>query len=667
MDTGKIERAAVRAVEEYIDKSNKLVPYIDRNDRTPIWDGFIYMYNDKKINNNNFFARVPLQVKGTTVKRGNYYRIERKYIEGYKIERGTAFFMVQKKDNVPMVLYALLSSKDINSLLSQPTESIKIKLKEVPKNHLEFEKELFEFATKRNSEKVDNPAPEEVKALMEGFEKMKVHLGEVEDKDARYDLESLLIAINELKNDGTVGWRDKFIYYSRKALDLAIKNLKNHDFTMLQFGLGKYLHDQKQYHLVEDYYLKSLGKLRKLAEVSSEPSSKSNVAIALNNLGNLYFDIKLFEEAGQEYHEALDIRRELAKTNRDTYIIDVAKTVNNLAVLHKNLNRYEEAEREYQEALEYYRELAKNKYEAHIGDVAMTLNNLAVLHKKLTRYKEAEKEYQEALKYYRVLAQSNHETDLTNVATTLNNLAILHKCLAYYKEAEQEYQESLTIYRKLAKTNHDAYIEYVARILSNLATLHVDLTRYDEAEQEYRDALEIRRELAATNRDAYIGCVASTLNNLAVLHKKFTRNEEAEQEYQEALKIYRELAATNHDAYIEHVARTLNNLAVLHKKLARYKEAEQEYQEALEIRRELVEMNHDVYSANVANTRYNLALLLQKDDKRLGEARDAATEALGIYKELAKRYPQTWNSYVEDTQRLLEELQTPNPSSSTKV
>ena len=37
MNTNKIERAAVRVVEEYIDKCPKLEPYITSNDKTPIW------------------------------------------------------------------------------------------------------------------------------------------------------------------------------------------------------------------------------------------------------------------------------------------------------------------------------------------------------------------------------------------------------------------------------------------------------------------------------------------------------------------------------------------------------------------------------------------------------------------------------------------------------
>ena len=43
MDKDRIERAAIRAVEDYIDHCPKLVPNILSNDKTPIWDGEIYV------------------------------------------------------------------------------------------------------------------------------------------------------------------------------------------------------------------------------------------------------------------------------------------------------------------------------------------------------------------------------------------------------------------------------------------------------------------------------------------------------------------------------------------------------------------------------------------------------------------------------------------------
>ena len=608
-NTNKIEKAAVRAVEEYLDECPMLESFINTNDKTPIWDGDIYVYINDNHKNENFFARVPLQVKGTTIVDGNPFRIDRKYLEGYKAERGTAFFMVKKNKYSAKVFYALLSLKVIDILLQTTTKTIKIPLQEAPTDPLVFEQELYTFATNRNNEKIESSSPNEIHVLVEEFEDVREYLEEIEDTKIRYDLESLLDSIKNLRNDGSVGWRDKFIYYSQKALDLATNNINGRDFEYLQFNLGKYLNEQKQYRLAEKQYVDSLKKYRKNVE---EPTTTNVYNLAINML--------------------------------------------NMANLHRNLNHFDDAEREYKKVLKAFVELANHNRDAYIGDVAMTLNNLAILHDDLYRYDESEWEYKAALKIRRELALTNRDAHIGNVAQILNNLAALHFKFDCFDEAEKEWEEALKIYRELAENNHDAYIGDVAQILNNLAALHFQFDRFDEAEEEYKEALKIRRELAKNNRDAYIGDVAQTLNNLAILYQNSNRYEEAKIDYMEALDIYQELAEANHDAYIGLVAQTLNNLALLHTELSHYNEAEKEYEEALNIEMELAKTNRDVYVGEVAKTLESIARLQAVSDRK-DEAKKTAEEALGIYKELAEACPQIWNRYVEKTERLLNSLE----------
>ena len=155
MNTNKIERAAVRVVEEYIDKCPKLEPYITSNDKTPIWDGDIYIYKNESHCVGNFLYRVPLQIKGTTNIEEDSFRIGREYIEGFKADRGCAFFLVKEENNSSQILYNLLSLNDLNFLLLENTQTIKISLKDIPDDHLLFEQELNKFAIERNKEKIE--------------------------------------------------------------------------------------------------------------------------------------------------------------------------------------------------------------------------------------------------------------------------------------------------------------------------------------------------------------------------------------------------------------------------------------------------------------------------------------------------------------------------------
>ena len=441
-NTTKIEDKAVRAVGDYIDDCPKLKSYCQSNDKTPVWDGDIFIYKSEDEHNvKNIFARVPLQIKGTTNTEDDFYRIEREYIEAYQAERGCVFFMVQedKETYKPIrILYAMLALEDVNALLHQKTQTIKIDLKEAPADPRDFEKELTKFAKKRNGEMIENPAPKEIASLIKEFRKIEKHLDEVEDKGARIELKSFIDTIIGLKNDGTVGWRDTFVHLSRKALDLASKYIKGYDFLYLQHDLGLYLYKQKLYHLVEDYYVQSLKEFRERA-TANPGAFLPNVAGTLNNLAVLHSNLNRFEMAEKEYKEALEIRRKLAEAIPNAFLPDVATTLNNLANLYRNLNQFEMAEEEYKKALEIRRKLAEANPDAFLPYVAMTLNNLAILHWNLNRFEMAEKEYKEALEIRRKLANDNPDAFLPDVAMTLNNLAILHRNLNRFEMAEKEY------------------------------------------------------------------------------------------------------------------------------------------------------------------------------------------------------------------------------------
>ena len=69
--------------------------------------------------------------------------------------------------------------------------------------------------------------------------------------------------------------------------------------------------------------------------------------------------------------------RELAKQNPEAYNPDMAMTLNNLGNLLSNTNHLKQAQAYYEEALEIYRELAKQNPEAYNPYVAMSLNNVS--------------------------------------------------------------------------------------------------------------------------------------------------------------------------------------------------------------------------------------------------------------------------------------------------
>ena len=502
----KIEKAAVGAVRAYVDSCPRLDSIINENDKTPFWDGDIFVYKSKSIANENFYGRVPVQVKGRKSPT-SYFLIKRKDAEAFRADRGCLFFKVIIKDkpsgayDATKIFYAFLSSDSIDTLLLKKTKTIRIDLKEIPEDHSIFEKEVIEFSSRRNEVKVEKSSPDEIQSIVEQFENVRTHLNEINDFGVRMTLTSYLDSIKNIKEESkdidTIGWREAFIYYSYEAIKLINKYIDRYIFFDLQLYFGNFLSDQKHFQLAAYYLEDLLSKIRKLDE---------------------------------KYP--------------DEYKIKVAGILNSLGEIHKNLEFYEEAEKEYKEALEIF-ELANSSAnsDVYISDQATVLNNLAVLHNILGNYGEAEDEYQQSLKIRKKLAKTGPEENRRFVASTLNNLANLYLEFERYRKAEKYYKESIDIYRTLAKNNPVAYNYNLAIFLSNLGTLHEELNHNKEAEDVYKESIEILCELAQNNPSAYMENLGDTIYNISLLITKgFKLRKNTKQVVKYALNIYKKIA-----------------------------------------------------------------------------------------------------------------------------
>jgi tetratricopeptide (TPR) repeat protein len=360
-------------------------------------------------------------------------------------------------------------------------------------------------------------------------------------------------------------------------------------------------------------------------------------------------DLNRYEKALPLYLHCLELSRQSGDKAQ------AASALHNLGVLHKAQNRMEEARQAYEEALNIRRQLAQHNPETYLPEVATTLHNLGVLHSDQNRMEEERKAYEEALKIRRQLARNNPETYLPEVANTLHNLGVLHSGQNRMEEARQAYDEALKCYRELARNNPGAYLPYVAGTLHNLGVLHSDHNRMEEARHAYEEALGIRRQLAQNNPETYLPYVAAALNNLGFHHRAQNRMEEARQACEEALKCYRELAQSNPETYLPYVAATLNNLGILHSEQNRAEQARIAYGEALRIRRQLAQTDPETYLPDVAVTLSSLGNL-QWSQRRMEEARKAYEEALRIFEQFAISDPRQFSPRVSAVRKRLNEI-----------
>jgi len=172
-----------------------------------------------------------------------------------------------------------------------------------------------------------------------------------------------------------------------------------------------------------------------------------------------------FEKARHHYEEVLQILRELAQQNPETYLPEVAISLNNLGVLLSDTNDLKKAQDYQEEALQIRRELAQQNPRAYLPEVAISLNNLGVLLRNTNDLKKAQDYQEEALQIRRKLAKQNPRAYLPDVAVTQQNLTVLYLRLEKKEDAEKAYLEAHDIYQKLANRHPRAYEIDYARIL----------------------------------------------------------------------------------------------------------------------------------------------------------------------------------------------------------
>ncbi|QPW62096.1 DUF4365 domain-containing protein [Clostridium botulinum] len=141
-NSGKIEMRSINTLEDYLTRNDYLVPYISINDKTPSWDGEIYVYKSNIENKDNLYGKVPIQVKG--VKNDNLNNTEISYpfdvsdLKNYKDEGVMLFVVYMKNYNESKIYYSSLQPFDLYRIIKTiKTDQQKksIRLKEFPKKN----------------------------------------------------------------------------------------------------------------------------------------------------------------------------------------------------------------------------------------------------------------------------------------------------------------------------------------------------------------------------------------------------------------------------------------------------------------------------------------------------------------------------------------------------
>lgn len=140
MDKESIEKLAVNAVERAIETSLYLGAFTERADKVPFWDGHVYIYIRLPKNNNNFYGRMPVQIKGQL---GDIcsetipYLIKIINLQTYLSDGGLLYFVVRLSESgyENQIYFSELTPIKIREILSNiktGAKSINVQFKKFP-------------------------------------------------------------------------------------------------------------------------------------------------------------------------------------------------------------------------------------------------------------------------------------------------------------------------------------------------------------------------------------------------------------------------------------------------------------------------------------------------------------------------------------------------------
>ena len=131
VNTKRIEESATTALKAALLRCPILESYIDSNDKTPSWDGTVFVYKSENTKNDNLAGRVPIQIKGTTkviISDTATFLCRVSDLKNYYKDGGCVFFLVSVdlSSGKSRIFYKTLLVVDLDKIIKDAGKQEKI-------------------------------------------------------------------------------------------------------------------------------------------------------------------------------------------------------------------------------------------------------------------------------------------------------------------------------------------------------------------------------------------------------------------------------------------------------------------------------------------------------------------------------------------------------------
>ncbi len=423
------------------------------------------------------------------------------------------------------------------------------------------------------------------------------------------------------------------------------------ELAIAQNRLGDLYYDKGDFQEAEPLFEEALQTFSELA-ANDSAAYLSKVAMVQNNLANLSRVLHNYEKAEEYYLEAIkNMEYPMKEVSQQIQGSRIATGYNNLAVMYLELNNSEKAEKALLKAAEIRKELAKISPRQFEFDLAETETNLGTYYSGINDYESANEAYGRAEKIFRKLAIENPERFQARLALILDNLGKNYSSLYDQEKAITTLNESKEIYEKLAVDNPDVHEPELIRVQNSLGNAHLSIYDYEKAEKAFLKGMDICEKYAKINPDRFEPTLAMILNNLGRLYSDFKDLEKAIQSQERACQILERLIQKNTQRFEPSLANIQNNLAFSYYAAGMLDKAEFYFRKNTEIYTRLSKENPAAFLPDLAIGYMNLGLIITQSSP--SEAESALLKADSIFADLAPSQPNAFQVNLFKTKRSL--------------
>jgi tetratricopeptide (TPR) repeat protein len=254
-------------------------------------------------------------------------------------------------------------------------------------------------------------------------------------------------------------------------------------------------------------YAEAEADYRAALDLLRNQSDSPALAIALNNLGEVVYELGRYREAEKLLRRSLWVwERKFGASHPG-----LLQPLSNLASVYAAMGNYGRAEHLLRRAYELARTSGSEE------DAIRALHHLAVACQARGKHQEAETAYRQALAFW----SSQPNPDRVELGALWNNLGSLYGHTSRLAEAVSCFERALQIWQGLIRPDHP----YIARVRMNLAAAHWKLGRKQWAQSGFEQALRVAESALGPDHPF----TAEILLNYAVVLRKTNQKRQAKE------------------------------------------------------------------------------------------------------------------------------------------